>query len=154
MGSRIFGCDECQEICPWNRFACPTAEKEFLPAEGNLTPVLSELMCLTEMEFNFRFKASPVKRARYDGFLRNVAVALGNSGNPQAVPVLEEALFHASPLVRGHAAWALGCYQRPDARNALRQSALKETDPYVMEEIRRALGGMLKSKESKLFTFS
>ena len=83
-------------------------EREFYAREGNLTPSLIGLMGLTRDEFNRRFKDSPVKRAKHAGFLRNVAVALGNSGDPAAIPALEAALDHEEPLVRAHAAWALG----------------------------------------------
>jgi epoxyqueuosine reductase len=137
LGNLIFGCDICQDVCPWNKFARPAPEKEFLPREGLRAPALVELLGMTREEFARRFRGSPVKRARYAGFLRNVAVALGNSGDREAVPALERALAHEEPLVRAHAAWALG---RLGAADALRRRRPAESDPAVLEEIDAALG--------------
>jgi len=107
MGNRIYGCDDCQEVCPWNRFAVRTAETSFEPREGNLMPDLLPLVHMTPAEFKGRFKGSPVLRATRDGFVRNVVVALGNSGRTEAIPALNSALHDPSSLVRGHADWAL-----------------------------------------------
>jgi epoxyqueuosine reductase len=105
MGNRIFGCDVCQEVCPWNQTATrPTG----LPREGLMDPPLLSLMGMDEEAFRRRFKESPIQRARRQGLLRNVAVALGNWGDEAAVPALTRALDDPSPLVREHAAWALG----------------------------------------------
>jgi epoxyqueuosine reductase len=136
MGNLVFGCDICQDVCPWNKFAQVAPEPEFRARDGNVTPSLIELMGLTREQFSRRFKESPVKRAKYPGFLRNVAVALGNSGDPAAVPALEKALAHEEPLVRGHAAWALG---RLGAREPLVRRRPSETDPGVLAEIDAAL---------------
>jgi epoxyqueuosine reductase len=138
MGNLIFGCDLCQDVCPWNKYAKVAPEPEFRAREGNLSPLLVELLELTREGFSRRFKGSPVKRAKYPGFLRNVAVALGNSGDPAAVPALERALGHEEPLVRAHAAWALG---RLGARDALARRRPLEPDPEVRAEIDLALGG-------------
>jgi epoxyqueuosine reductase len=108
IGNRIYGCDICQEVCPWNSFAEPTDEAAFLPREGVHGAELIELMGMDQAEFSRRFKDSPVKRTKRRGLLRNVAVALGNWGAPEAVPVLVGALEDEEPLVRGHSAWALG----------------------------------------------
>ncbi len=108
IGNRIYGCDACQEVCPWNRFAVNTPEKAFRPRQENLAPELLPLARITPAEFGSRFANSPVLRATRDGFVRNVMVALGNSGRSEAVPVLKEALRDPSPLVREHAEWALG----------------------------------------------
>jgi epoxyqueuosine reductase len=139
IGNRIFGCDDCQAVCPWNRFAVPTNEPDFRPGAGNLTPRLAELLTLTREEFSRRFKESPVLRPRYAGFLRNVAVALGNSHSAESVPVLAQALSHPEPLVRQHAAWALGEIGGVEGLNALRVQRQKENDPDVIEEIVWAL---------------
>jgi epoxyqueuosine reductase len=136
MGNLVFGCDICQDVCPWNSFARVAPEREFYARDGNLTPSLVELLALTAEEFDRRFEGSPVRRAKYAGFLRNVCVALGNSGDPKTVPALEKALAHADPLVRAHAAWALG---RLGARAALDARKELETDPAVREEIESAL---------------
>ncbi|MBN2115861.1 MAG: tRNA epoxyqueuosine(34) reductase QueG [Anaerolineales bacterium] len=104
MGNWVFGCDICQQACPWNRFA-----GEGDPAFGKDTPLqsLTEELVISTREFNQRFKRSPVKRARRRGYLRNIAVALGNTGDMQALPVLQNALNDEEPLVREHAKWAI-----------------------------------------------
>lgn len=135
IGNRIFGCDDCQDVCPWNRFATPTSEPDFHPDVGNLFPRLVEWMRMTRDEFKHRFKHSPIKRAKYAGFLRNVAVALGNSHSEEAVPALTQALSHPEPLVRQHAAWALNEIGTDDARQALAGHRSKENDPTVLAEM-------------------
>lgn len=97
------------------------------------------LVTLIEQEFRRRFRGSPIPRAKRRGFLRNVAVALGNIGNAEAVPALLQALTDEEPLVRGHAAWALGRIGGEAARAALQAAAGGEQDPRVLEEIRVAL---------------
>ncbi|HEV3027703.1 MAG TPA: tRNA epoxyqueuosine(34) reductase QueG [Planctomycetota bacterium] len=136
MGNLVFGCDICQDVCPWNKFAQVAPEREFHARDGNLTPSLIGLLGMTREEFNRRFQRSPIKRAKYAGFLRNVAIALGNSNDPAAIPVLERALEHGEPLVRAHAAWALG---RLGDRAALERRRLVESEAEVLEEIDAAL---------------
>jgi len=136
MGNLIFGCDICQDVCPWNRFAQVAPEREFYARDGNLAPSLIGLLGMTREDFQRRFKGSPVKRAKYAGFLRNVAIALGNSKDPAAIPALEKALLHEEPLVRGHAAWALG---RLGARAILERRLPLEPLPEVRAEIEAAL---------------
>jgi epoxyqueuosine reductase len=107
MGNWVFGCDVCQMVCPWNRFAANEYDRGLAPY-----PVLTSLdlradLTLTPQGFNQKFKESPVQRARRRGYLRNVAIALGNSKNPTGIPVLEKALQDNEPLVRQHAGWAL-----------------------------------------------
>jgi epoxyqueuosine reductase len=146
MGNRIFGCDICQEVCPWNRrFARPTAETAFQPRQGSIAPPLLELMALedacrgTAHGFQQRFRNSPVKRAKRRGLLRNVAVALGNWGDTEAVPALIRALHDPEPLIRGHAAWALGQIGTQQGWHALQQSQRSEKDIWVREEVAQAL---------------
>jgi epoxyqueuosine reductase len=139
MGNLIFGCDICQDVCPWNKFAKVAPERDFYAREGLLAPVLTELLAMTRDDFNRRFKDSPVKRAKHSGFLRNVCIALGNSGDPAAVPGLEKALEHDEPLVRAHAAWALG---RLGAGAALERRLPLEATEEVREEIGAALSGL------------
>lgn len=107
LGNRIFGCDVCQEACPWNRKVKPTNEPAFLPRKNNTAPELLSLINLNNAEFRAKFKNSPIKRSKRRGFSRNVAVALGNWGSDKAVPALSRALQDEEPLIREHAAWAL-----------------------------------------------
>ncbi|MBI2358731.1 MAG: HEAT repeat domain-containing protein, partial [Deltaproteobacteria bacterium] len=139
VGNHIFGCDICQEVCPYNVKASPTAEEAFSPREGLYVPDLIPLLSLSEEEFRRRFRSSPILRAKRRGFLRNVAVALGNSRRPEAVPALTQALADHEPMVRQHASWALGQIASPQARAALRQRLQIESDPEVREEIEEAI---------------
>jgi epoxyqueuosine reductase len=127
----IFGCDLCQTACPWNGGATEP--------DAWLTPHLPSLMSLDDDGFRSRFGRTAVVRAKRRGLLRNVAVALGNSGNPDAVPPLVPALEDTEPLVRGHAAWALGRLASPAARRALERARARESDPTVASEIAAAL---------------
>lgn len=105
VGPHIFGCDICQDVCPWNRRAPQTDRPELQPR--NALPDLKELASMTEDEFNERFADSPIERPRYRGFLRNVAVAMGNSGNTDFLPLLEKLAANSDPLVHEHAEWAI-----------------------------------------------
>jgi epoxyqueuosine reductase len=139
MGNRIYGCDICQEVCPWNSFAEPAHDPAFIPREGMDGPSLIEWMGMSQEEFSRRFKGSAVKRTKRRGLLRNVAVALGNWGSPEAVPALALALNDEEPLVRGHAAWALGRIQDVGSVDALRARLLVEEDEWVLSEINSSL---------------
>jgi len=136
----VFGCDVCQQVCPWNqRFATQAGDPELRPRPGIPAPDLLEELELTPEDFNRKLKGSPVKRTKRRGYLRNVAVALGNSGDPRAVPVLANALQHdPEPLVRGHAAWALGQIGGVKAEQVLQHALQVETEPTVIEEIKGA----------------
>ncbi len=141
MGEWVFGCDICQEVCPVNRHAPVLDHTEYQPRTGWETePDLLDLMGLSDEEFRVRFKGSPVKRTKRRGLLRNVAVALGNSGDPRAIPALVRALNDHEPLVRGHAAWALGRFPEEESRRALKSALSQETDEWVREELRQSLG--------------
>jgi epoxyqueuosine reductase len=107
IGRHVFGCDICQDVCPWNRKRRRMGGSAFGPREGLLSPALDELASLDPAAFAERFRRSPVKRARRRGLLRNVAVALGNSGDATKRPVLERLAADEDPLVREHALWAL-----------------------------------------------
>ncbi len=139
IGNRIFGCDDCQEVCPWNRFAVNTSEEGFQPREGNFMPELTALVQLTAGEFSRRFHRSPVRRAKRDGFVRNVTVALGNSRRQEALPALAHAIKDSSALVRAHAAWALGQIGTDEGRRLLESAAQTETDSDARQEISIAL---------------
>ncbi len=140
MGNHIYGCDVCQEVCPWNRkfgqFAPPD---RFNARDDRVAPALLGLIALDDDGFRERFRHSPIKRAKRRGLLRNVAVALGNWGDPRAIPALANALHDHEPLIRGHAAWALGRIGGDTARAALEQRRSVENDSWVLEEIELAL---------------
>jgi len=140
LGHRIFGCDLCQEVCPWNRrFARPTTDPAFQPRPEIVAPPLLDLIALDEEGFRQRFRDSPVRRPKRRGLLRSVAVALGNWGSPAAVPALASALHDVEPLIRAHAAWALGRIDAAGARQALDQALAAEADPWVRAELELAL---------------
>lgn len=140
MGDWVFGCDICQDVCPVNRKAAPGNHAEFSPEQGiGPSPSLIELMELSEEEFRARFRRSPVKRAKLQGMQRNAAIALGNTGDAAAVPVLVKALNGPHELVRGHAAWALGRLGGEAASAGLRSRLGLEESAWVREEIEAAL---------------
>lgn len=108
MGNWVYGCDVCQTVCPFNRFALPTAETAFQPLSVDaVAPPLVELLALTEEQFATRYAGSPVKRIKRERLVRNACIAAGNWGGAAAVPLLERLLADDSALVREHAAWAL-----------------------------------------------
>jgi epoxyqueuosine reductase len=112
VGDWVFGCDVCQEVCPWNRKAPMGAEPAFQPRADLETVDLVELLGLSEKEFRERFKGTALMRTRRRGLLRNAAIALGNSGDPAALPGLRRALEDSEPLIREAAAWAIAQIER------------------------------------------
>src|SRR5262249_6244433 len=130
----FFGAYICQAVCPWTRAARA-------PADETLAPALPDLLALDAAAFRARFRGTAVTRARRSGLLRNVAVALGNSGNPRAVPPLIAALADPEPLVRGHAGWALGRLGGREARHAVEVARRGEPDPAARSELEAALAG-------------
>ena len=148
MGNHIFGCDICQEVCPYNVKAKPTGEAAFDPREGLYAPDLIPLLSLSEEEFRRRFQGSPILRAKRRGFLRNVAVALGNLKSREAVPALIRALHDDEPLVRRHVAWALGRIGDADSLAALRQRLAVESNAGLQEEIEEAIRQVGSANES------
>jgi epoxyqueuosine reductase len=129
----VFGCDVCQEVCPWNGDARDAAGAEWL------TPALPELVMLDQHGFDARFRGTAVTRTGRRGLVRNAAVALGNSQNPAAVPPLAHALADADPLVRAHAAWGLGRIGGVAARAALDGARRREPSAAARAEIDAAL---------------
>jgi len=108
LGTLVYGCDICQDVCPWNvSFARDLTEQDLAPRAGMESPSLVDLMRISPERWREFSRGSAIKRAKRSGFLRNVAVALGNSGDPEGVPALEEALLDEESLVRQHAGWAL-----------------------------------------------
>jgi epoxyqueuosine reductase len=134
MGNRIFGCDDCLAVCPWNKFATVAREAKLSVRAESDNPPLSELLQLDDAGFRARFRGTPIKRTGRDRFLRNVLIAAGNSGDESLVPQVEERLGDASPLVRAMAVWALSRLA-PDWAAAVRESeAQGEGDPAVADE--------------------
>jgi epoxyqueuosine reductase len=107
MGNRIYGCDDCLAVCPWNKFARAAAEQKLQARDALTAPALADLAVLDDAAFRALFAKSPVKRIGRDRFLRNVMIAIGNSADGALAPVAQRALDDASPLVRGAAVWAL-----------------------------------------------
>ena len=107
MGDRIFGCDDCLDACPWNRFAQEARENAFRARPSTTGMSLREYLHLTDAEFRALFKKSPIKRIKRPGFLRNVCVALGNVGDPSDLPALERVAADSEPLIAEHAVWAI-----------------------------------------------
>jgi len=141
MGNRIYGCDDCLAVCPWNKFAQAGRDAKLSARETLRAPRLDDLARLDDAAFRVLFTKSPVKRTGRDRFVRNVLIAIGNSGDPALAAVAQERLDDASPLVRGAAVWALGRLASKDeltAAAATRRQA--ETDPTVVEEWNAALG--------------
>ena len=128
MGNRIYGCDDCLAACPWNKFAQAGREAAFQPRTDLTAPRLAELAALDDATFRQMFSGSPIKRIKRDRFVRNVLIAIGNSGDASLAPVTEARLDDASPLVRGMAVWALSKLA-PDHLFALRKSQLIEREP-------------------------
>ena len=107
IGDRIFGCDDCLEVCPWNRFAHASRETAFTARESTAGMSLREYLALTDDEFRVLFKDSPIKRIKRRGFLRNVCVALGNVGDWSDIPALQRAAGDSEPMIAEHATWAI-----------------------------------------------
>jgi len=105
MGRQVFGCDICQDVCPWNHKRQVSGGRSFAPRPGNFAPSFEELAKLTAEEFQERFRKNPVRRAKRRGLLRNVAVAIGNAGSQEQIALLDGLLQDADPIVREHAAW-------------------------------------------------
>ena len=137
MGNRIYGCDDCLAVCPWNKFAQATEEPAFLPRDALTAPKLADLAALDDAAFRALFSGSPIKRTGRDRFVRNVLIAIGNSGNSgdtALTDVTTALLDDGAPLVRGAAIWALG--ELDPARFASEKANREplETDPDVRRE--------------------
>ena len=145
MSDWIFGCDICQDVCPWNRHAPVTTEPAFQPRSGETTLALADLLALDDAGFRRRFAGSPVLRATRSGLARSAAIALGNRPHPDSFPALLAALDDRAAIVRGAAAWALGRWRctggelTPRITAALEARRDREPDPAVAQEIAAAL---------------
>ncbi|MBT5549024.1 MAG: tRNA epoxyqueuosine(34) reductase QueG [Nitrospina sp.] len=133
IGNRVYGCDDCQIVCPWNSYAIKTDEPDFQEQQDTLK--LIDLIQMDAEMFRKRFKGSPIKRIKRRGLLRNVAVALGNSGNAQAIPPLIKVLDDEEPLIRAHAVWALGELSGPEIISVIRGKLNTEKEDIVLKEL-------------------
>ena len=139
IGNRIFGCDDCLAVCPWNKFALVGREAKLAARDDLAAPPLAELASLDDAAFRARFAGSPIKRIGRAQFLRNVMIAIGNSGEPLLVAVAC-ARLDDEPLVRGAAVWALGrLMPKTDFLALARAQAGGESDPAVALEWRSAV---------------
>jgi epoxyqueuosine reductase len=135
VGNRIFGCDDCLAVCPWNKFAQATREAKLTARPDLAAPDLAALAALDEAGFRALFAGGPVRRLGLARFLRNVLIALGNSDAPPLAPAAERLLAHEEPLVRGAAVWALARLLEPAAFAALAaQRRPRERDANVLDE--------------------
>ncbi|MBY0318235.1 MAG: tRNA epoxyqueuosine(34) reductase QueG, partial [Reyranella sp.] len=138
LGNRIYGCDDCLAVCPWNKFAQEARETSLMPRPALNAPLLAELATLDDKGFRKRFAGTAIKRIGRDRFLRNVTYALGNSSNREAaLPAVERLLDDPSALVRGAAVWALS--RLAPHQVGQRQRAAREDDSEVAAEWREAL---------------
>lgn len=141
VGNRVFGCDDCLAVCPWNKFARSAADTRLAARADLAAPPLADLAALDDAAFRSLFAGTPVKRTGRDRFLRNVLIAIGNSGSPALAEAAVARLTDVSPLVRGMAVWACGRLLGPAAvRDLRRRCGLDETDPHVLDEWQVAIG--------------
>ncbi len=135
MANRVFGCDDCLAVCPWNKFADAAREMQFLARGGSRTPPISELLALDDATFRQRFAGTPVKRTGRDRVVRNALIAAGNSGNTALLPQIEGLLTDPSSLVRAMAIWAVRRLADDTAAHRLQAAtAPLETDATVAAE--------------------
>ena len=139
IGDWVFGCDICQDVCPVNREAKFSTEVYFQKRRGFAAPELLPLLEMDDNAFSLKFRNSAIKRAKRVGLQRNVCVALGNIGDPSAIPALSKALNKADPLVKMHAAWALGRIGGKQCNDLLECALLSESESDVITEIESAL---------------
>jgi epoxyqueuosine reductase len=144
VGDWLFGCDICQEVCPWNREAPVVEEQAFQPKGGQVSLNLAELFYLDDDEFRARFRHTPLWRAKRRGILRNAAIVLGNQiaaggATPEMMSALQRGLNDTEPLVRGACAWALGRSELSESLAALRARRSVESHQEVLGEIDQCL---------------
>jgi epoxyqueuosine reductase len=121
LGDWVFGCDICQEVCPWNRKAPPSREPAFQPRPDLEALDLLELLNLSETEFRARFRGTALMRARRRGLVRNAALVLGNRADPAALPALRQALTDTEPVIREAAQWAIQRIEEAATREPVRE---------------------------------
>jgi len=140
IGNRIYGCDDCLAVCPWNKFAKAGREMKLAARENLRAPLLADLVRLDDAAFRALFAKSPVKRTGRARFVRNVLIAIGNSGNASLAAAAERLLDDSSPLVRGAAVWALGQLDSARLAHCAEKYRAGESDAEVIEEWSAALG--------------
>jgi epoxyqueuosine reductase len=134
IGNRIYGCDDCLAVCPWNKFARTANESKLRARDDLRSPPLAELVRLDDAAFRHRFAGSPIKRTGRDRFVRNTLIAIGNSADPGLASLAEECLGDASPLIRAMAVWAIG---RLRGREALAELGKRYLAAETDEDVRR-----------------
>jgi len=135
IGNRIFGCDDCLAVCPWNSFAQLSAEMKFQPLPDLGLTLLKVLLSIDEAGFRKRYAGTPVRRIGYIRYLRNVLIAAGNSGMKSLIPRVKVHLDSYDPIVRGSAVWALSCLMSSSEMDSLAKTSLKvEKDQSVRQE--------------------
>ncbi|MHB2267349.1 tRNA epoxyqueuosine(34) reductase QueG [Aliihoeflea sp. PC F10.4] len=140
MGNRIYGCDDCLAVCPWNKFAKEASEAKLAARDDLAAPAIAELLMLDDAGFREKFSGSSIKRIGRDRFIRNVLIAAGNSGDTSLVPYVEALLADPAPLVRGAAVWALSRISQPAQFEQLSKARLpSETDDTVRAEWTNAM---------------
>ena len=141
MGNRIYGCDDCLAICPWNKFATVSSELKLKALPQNISPGLETLLDLDDAGFRQRFQGSPVRRIGRQRFIRNVLIACGNSGSARLADAIAHHLLDPSPMIRGAAVWALSQLLQPSAFEAMRATyAANEREQSVIAEWEAAVG--------------
>jgi len=142
IDNNVYGCDICQDVCPWNRRAHISDKPEFEPRADLLNPDLSYLSILSVDEFRTQFKGSPIKRTKRRGLLRNVMIAMGNSGEKDFIPYITECLKDEEPLIRAHAIWALWKIEGVLSKEMLISHRSMENNPMVNDEIDNILSSI------------
>ena len=140
--NNVFGCDVCQDVCPWNSKALFTLKENFRPREKLLNPEFKWLLGLDGDGFRDVFRKSPVKRAKRRGFMRNILVAVGNSGNKEYIKYVRNLICDDEPIIRAHAVWALCRLEGEDCLVELERLLETETEEEVLEEIHSGIDSM------------
>lgn len=134
IGNRIYGCDDCLAVCPWNKYAEVANEREYFSREHLKAPLLGDLLALDDAGFREFFKGSPIKRTGRDRFVRNVLIAAGNSGDRKYLPIISDLLEDPSDIVRGAAGWALQEIGDVELTKKAREKGSKDVSPVVRAE--------------------